>query len=55
MIQSEKPWIFYTTYYSLIVRFSGKYFPRLSEPSSKLAIMRRGEFIINAKKENQFN
>ena len=37
-----------------IVRFSGKYFLKLSEPSSKLLMMRLGEFIINAKKENQF-
>ena len=37
-----------------IVRFSGKYFLKLSEPSSKLVMMRLGEFIINAKKENQF-
>ena len=43
---------FYETYYSFIVRFSGKYFPKLSEHSSKL--VRLGEFIINAKKENQF-
>ena len=45
---------FYATYYSLIVRFSGKYFPKLSKPSSKLVTMRLGEFIINAKTENQF-
>ena len=43
---------FYATYYSFIVRFSRKYFPKLSELSSKL--VRLGEFIINAKKENQF-
>ena len=38
---------FYATYYSLIVRFSGKYFLKLSEPSSKLVIMKLGKFIIN--------
>ena len=43
---------FYTVNYSFIVRFSGKYFPKLSELSSKL--VKLGEFIINAKKENQF-
>ena len=43
---------FYATYYSFIVRFSGKHFPKLSEPSSKL--VRLSEFIINAKSENQF-
>ena len=43
---------FYGTYYSFIVRFSRKYFPKLSELTSKL--VRLGEFIINAKKENQF-
>ena len=43
---------FYATYYSFIVRFSGKSFPKLSELSSELA--RLGKFIINAKKENQF-
>ena len=43
---------FYETYYSFIVRFSGKHFPKLSEHSSKL--VRLGELIINAKKENQF-
>ena len=31
-----------------------KYFPKLSEPSSKLVIMRFDEFIINVKKDNQF-
>ena len=46
---------FYATYYSLIVRFIGKYFPKLSEHSSKLVIMRLSEFTINAKKENQFD
>ena len=43
---------FYATYYSFIVRFSGKYFTKLSELSSKL--VRLGEFIINAKDQNQF-
>ena len=43
---------FYAVNYSFIVRFSGKYFPKLSELSSKL--VKLGEFIINAKKENQF-
>ena len=43
---------FYASYYGFIVRFSGKYFPKLSELSPKL--VRLGEFIINAKKENQF-
>ena len=43
---------FYATYYSFIFRFSGKYFPKLSDFSSKL--VRLGEFIINAKKDNQF-
>ena len=42
-------------YYSLIVRFSGKYFPKLRESSSWLVMMRFGEFIANAKKENQFD
>ena len=36
---------FYATYYSLIVHFSVKYFPKLSELSSKLVKLR--EFIIN--------
>ena len=43
---------FYATYYSFIVRFSGKYFTKLSELSSKL--VRLGEVIINAKNQNQF-
>ena len=43
---------FYAVNYSFIVRFSGKYFPKLSELSSKL--VKLAEFIINAKKENQF-
>ena len=43
---------FYAVNYSFIVRFSGKYFPKLSELSSKL--VKLGEFIINAKMENQF-
>ena len=38
---------FYATYYSLIVCFSGKYFLKLSQPSSKLVIMRLVKFIIN--------
>ena len=45
---------FYAAYYSLIVCFSGKYFPKLSDYSSKLVMVRLGEFIINAKKENRF-
>ena len=40
---------FYATYYSLIFHFSGKYFPKLSKPSSKLVTMRLGEFIISVK------
>ena len=43
---------FYATYYSLILRFSAKYFPKLSELSSNL--VRIGDFIVNAKNENQF-
>ena len=43
---------FYATYYSFIVRFIGKCFPKLSELSSEQ--VRLGKFIINAKKENQF-
>ena len=46
---------FCAAYYSLIIRFSGKYFLKLNEPSSKIAITRFGEFIINPKKENQFD
>ena len=41
---------FYAAYYRLIVCFRSKYFSKLSEPSSKLVMMRLGEFIINAKK-----
>ena len=45
---------FYATIYSLIVSFSGRCFPKLSELSSKLVMMGLGEFIINEKKKNQF-
>ena len=43
---------FYATYNTLIVCFCGKYFPKLSEPSSKLVMVRLGELIFNPKKEN---
>ena len=46
---------FYAAYCSLNVRFSGKYFPKLNEPSSKIAMKRLCEFIINPKNENQFD
>ena len=45
---------FYATYSSLIVRFSGKNFPKLSKSLSKLVVTKLGEFIINPKRENQF-